>query len=703
MHEIDFLALDCETTGVDSRKDNIIELGAVKFSLAENFASFDSLFHSPTRIPQFIERLTGIQNSDLDGAPKFLEKKTEVENFVGESVLVGHNLPFDIDFLKSAGLDLSLQKTLDTFLLAGLILSRGESLGLETLAQKFGVEHTEAHRALADAEATRDLLRVFISLAQNFSREKWERIRDLDSFEKSWVQFFADLVLNSEIEKREFENTEIKNSEIRESIVEKLFAEFSAEAKLLEISAQPNEILAAAEKLQKPSAIFFVRTTAFAGISSAARELSAELIFAPQDLVDPQKLQKFLAKKLSPTELVFAAKLILHENKNRHEMNLNRVENLLFDFVASEKISKNSNSKIIVGDHAALEFENSDRIKIIVDAASFVENRIRADSFVLDLSNLELLAPAFAEKIQIWWGLLGLLFREVAPQFGRLDFASASGLSNFQKTIEAGQNLLAEISEFLPPRVANFLANFLDIDSNFSKSLRSNLLNEITVVVEPREFASLDFSQNFLVDGALDAADDFFFAKKMFDLPRDFPTAKISENKNSPRFFVAENFPDPAAPQFFPAVQKFLLENLPQFSGRTALIFPNRNEAGNFAERATGELELPIFSRKIPSIEKLHESENAVVVFSVGNFRALAEFQNLVVVKLPFFVREGADFFAETLPATTLRFKKMWASFASSDSAENFFILDSRLLSKKYGQNLLDAIPQKFEGVKISV
>lgn len=701
MHEIEFLALDCETTGVDSRKDNIIELGAVKFSLIENFASFDSLFHSPTRIPQFVERLTGIQNSDLDGAPKFLDKKNEIENFIGESILVGHNLPFDLDFLATAGLDLSKQKTLDTFLLAGLILPRGESLGLENLAQKFKISHENAHRALADAEATRDLLRIFIALAKNFSREKWEQIRDLDS-EQSWPQIFAELVLSSEIEKREFESSSFENSAIRDDVVEKLFVEFSGEPKMLEISARSKEILAAAEKLEKQSAIFFSRSSAFAGVSFAAQELSAELIFAPRDLVDPQKLEKFLAKKLSPTELTFAAKLILHENKNRHEMNLNRVENLLFDFVASEEISKNSNSKIIVGDHAALEFEKSDRIKIVVDAAAFTENRIRVNSFILDLPNLELLAPQFSEKIQIWWGLLGLLFREAAPQFGRVDFAATSTLSNFSKVVEAGQNLLAEIHDSLPPQVALALQNFLDSDSPFSKSLRSNLLNEITLAVEPRDLPSLDFSQDFLIDAALDADDAFIFAKKMFDLSQDFPATKISVTENLPRFFLAENFPDPATSQFFPTVTKFLLENLPQFSGRTALVFPNRAEAGNFAERATGEFDIPIFFRKIPSKEKLNSLEKAVVVFSFGNFQTSVDFQNLVVVKLPFFVREGADFFTETLPATTLRFKKMWANFASSNSAENFFVLDPRLVSKKYGQGFLDAIPQKFEGVKIS-
>ena len=148
MQEIEFVALDCETTGLDSSKDKIIEAGLVKFSLAENLNSFDSLFCSPTRIPIFVERLTGIQNSDLENAPKFEEKREEICKFCEDKILVGHNLKFDLDFLAAADLDLSANRTLDTFLLAGLILPRGDSLALENLSQKFSIQHSVANRQL---------------------------------------------------------------------------------------------------------------------------------------------------------------------------------------------------------------------------------------------------------------------------------------------------------------------------------------------------------------------------------------------------------------------------------------------------------------------------------------------------------------------------------------------------------------------------
>ncbi|MCF7846038.1 MAG: 3'-5' exonuclease [Candidatus Peribacteraceae bacterium] len=695
MHGIQFVALDCETTGVDSQKDNIIELGAVKFSLEKNLASFDSLFHSPTKIPQFVEHLTGVRNSDLEGAPNFADKQKEIAELSAGSILLGHNLPFDIDFIAKAGLDLSDQASFDTFLLAGLLLPRGESLALENLAQRFSVKHENAHRALADAEATRDLFRALLGLAKNFPREKWQQIAELNSTEKLWPQRFAELVLQSEASLQKFPASEKGTLPPRETVVDSLVEEFSGSPKLVEVSARPEEVFAAVEKLDRPSAIFYAN-------NFVARALPGTKFFAPQNYVDPAKLEKFLAQGLSPAELGLAAKLILHEGKNLYELNLTRLENLLFDFIAAEVAPQDSNAKVIVADHAAFEFESSERLKVVVGAATFPENSIRADSLALDLAVLEEVAPQFSDKIQIWWGLLGLLFREAAPRFGRLDLAEASGLTNFSKVIDSGKNLLAELKTALPPRVTKALQNFLDLDAPFTKTLRSNALGEITLVVAPLESDEADLTATFLLDSALDAGDEFAYVKKSLKLPADFPVQKIPVASEQSRFLVAEDSPDPATPQFFPSITKFLITELPKLTGLTAVVFPNRVEAGNFVERATGEMNLPIFFRKLPSVKKLSELDQAVIVFSLGNFRPPVDLHNFILVKLPFFVRDGSDFMSETLPETVLRFKKMWLDFADSDLAEKFIALDSRLMTKKYGQDFLDAIPQKHEGVKIS-
>ena len=696
MQEIEFVALDCETTGLDSERDNIIELGAVKFSFAENLVSFDSLFHSPTRIPQFVERLTGIQNSDLENAPQFAEKREEFQKFCEGKILLGHNLPFDLDFLAAADLDLHQNSAFDTFKIAALVLPRGESLSLENLSQKFQIHHADAHRALADAEATRDLLRVLIALAKNFPPAKWERIANLNSVEKSWVQDFAKLVLDTEIEGKKYETEVSENVEMRSDVVEKLSTEFSGASKILEITATPAEILAAVEKLEQPAMLFFRN-------EFEVRQLPAVKIFPAKNFVDSAKLENFLTKNLSDSEVSLAAKLILHSEKTLPELNLTRAESLLFDFVAAEKFSQNLDSKVVISTHAALpEFQNSSRLKIIADVIALPENLIRENSLTLDLSTLEGLLPQYADKIQIWWGLLGLLFREAAPRFGRLDFNVASGLKNFTAVVETGKNLLEVVRANLPSKVRTALENFLSDSLNFSRSLRSNFANEITLVIEPLEPSLPDLSESILLDAATDAGDDFRFAKKLLQLPKSVDTTSIVAMGELPRLLVVDDAPDPAAPQFFPAVEKFLLKNLPQFSGVTAVVFPNRMEAGNFAERATAELDFPVFFRKIPSPQKLANLEKAVVILTTGSKFFPSRLSNFVSVKLPFIVRDDADWQTETLPATVLRFKKMWANFANSPLAEKFIALDPRLLGKPYGANFLRAIPQKHEDVKIS-
>ncbi len=694
MHEIDFVALDCETTGLDSTKDNIIELGAVKFSLPENIDSFDSLFYSPTRIPQFVERLTGIKNSDLEGASKFEDKREEIEKFCEGTILVGHNIQFDLDFLTVAGVDLREQLRLDTFHLAGLVLPRGDSLSLENLSAKFNIVHEDAHRALADAEATRDLLRVFVSLAKNFSKEKWERVLDLKSTTKgNWVGKFTELVLGSETQGLELAEPQKEVLERREKVVKNLSDKFAqiGTPSLLEASASAAEVFTAAESLEKPVAVFF-------GSNFEARRVSDEAVFSSQVQVDPEKLEGFLAKNLSASELPLAAKLILHEGINLHELNLTRAENLLFDFVAAEDFSENKEAQVLVSDHASLpEFQNSERLKVIADSITLSENLVRAKSFIIDLKTLEELVPQHAEKIQIWWGLLGLLFREAAPSFGRLNLAEATGLANFLQAIEVGKNFLEVARADLPPRVVTALENLLESASTFKYSLRSSAMNEITLVIEPVAVLLPESSNTIFLDAAADAGDNFAFAKRLLQLPENASISKIENIGDLPHLSVADDLPNPATPQFFLAVEKYLLKTLPELEGITVVVFPNRMEAGKFAERAIAELDVPVFFRRIPAPQKLAELKKAVVVFTNGSKILFPEICNFVSVKLPFIVSDGADWGLETLPATVLRFKKMWENFASLDSAQKFIALDPRLLGKAYGKNFFSAISQKAE------
>lgn len=692
------MALDCETTGLDSERDSVIEVGAVKFSLEKNLATFDSLFNPGVRLPSFVSRLTGITDIELQTAPKIAEKVSEFKNFCEGCIILGHNLPFDLGFLAASGIDLTSQPYFDTFHLAALLLPRGESLSLENLALQYGVTHTEAHRALSDAEATRDVFRVLVEIAAQQSRAVWEKISQLKISGESFLPRFTELVLaNSDfafphqLPNKIPQNSQIASLELREKIS-------AAQPSFIETTAIASEIVATA---QPNSTIFF-------GNNFTAREIAknsaAVTSFSRSNYVCQEKLKQFLTKDLNPLEATLAAKLLLHTEANHHELILSRSEALLFEFIAADESCTHAScqfalaqkaaqeASLIVSDHASfLEVSQLPRKRIVSEALDLPNNLKQKDSFVLDLPNLELLTPKHSEKLAMWWGMLGLLFREAAPQWGRMQLSEGVGLAHYSKAIEAGKSFLEVASADLPPRVTAALQNFLSETPGFIRLIRSNAMNEITLEVEALTLPPLDFTDTALLDVALNANDNFAYAKKILQLPVEIPTASIPPVQ-TPQFLVGENLPS-NPPEF----QKLLLNLAQKLPGVTVLLFGNGKEVGDFYEKAVGEFDFPVFGRKLPSAEKLANLPKVLILTSIFGKQTIPAAQNCILVKLPFIVKDNADWNTETLPAAILGFKKLYLKFASHHCAERFITLDSRLTEKNYGEAFLQAILGSYE------
>jgi len=155
-----FVALDLETTGLDSAKDTIIEIGAVKFVGDEIIDSFQTFINPGRTIPEFVQRLTGISPNQVRRAPFFSSIVAELESFLGPYPIIGHNISFDLRFLESHGLPLR-NPNYDTWDLASIFLPNSNEYSLSYLSQLLGINHNDAHRALADAQATRG---VFLTL-----------------------------------------------------------------------------------------------------------------------------------------------------------------------------------------------------------------------------------------------------------------------------------------------------------------------------------------------------------------------------------------------------------------------------------------------------------------------------------------------------------------------------------------------------------
>ena len=159
-----YVALDLETTGLDSKSDAILEVGAVRFRTsfedgtiqARVLDTWSSLVNPGRPIPIQIQQLTGITHEKVVQAPRFSQIINAVGRFVGQHPVVGHNVSFDLGFLQNHDLPLS-NLAIDTFELAGILLPHAARYSLARLGEMLGLPNLRSHRALDDAQATKDL------------------------------------------------------------------------------------------------------------------------------------------------------------------------------------------------------------------------------------------------------------------------------------------------------------------------------------------------------------------------------------------------------------------------------------------------------------------------------------------------------------------------------------------------------------------
>ena len=160
LRDVTFVVVDLETTGGSPLTCAITEIGAVKVCGGEVIGELSTLVNPGRPIPAFISVLTGITDAMVAEAPSVDAALAAFLEFARGSVLVAHNAPFDISFLKAAtaatARDWPGFTVVDTVHLARQVLARGEvpNRKLATLARLFGSPDTPDHRALHDARAT---------------------------------------------------------------------------------------------------------------------------------------------------------------------------------------------------------------------------------------------------------------------------------------------------------------------------------------------------------------------------------------------------------------------------------------------------------------------------------------------------------------------------------------------------------------------
>ncbi|MGH3423682.1 MAG: DEDD exonuclease domain-containing protein, partial [Nocardioidaceae bacterium] len=169
LREVTFCVVDLETTGGSPRGGSMItEFGAVKVRAGEVLGEFQTLVNPEASIPAFIAVLTGISDAMVATAPRIDAALPAFLEFARGCVLVAHNAPFDVGFLRHFAAELDQPwpgfETLDTATLARRVLTADEvpNCKLATLAGHFSATTTPDHRALSDARATVDVLHALI-------------------------------------------------------------------------------------------------------------------------------------------------------------------------------------------------------------------------------------------------------------------------------------------------------------------------------------------------------------------------------------------------------------------------------------------------------------------------------------------------------------------------------------------------------------
>ena len=191
LSDITFAVIDLETSGGSPKSGaGITEIGVVKVRGGVVLGTFQSFVDPGHAVPPFITQLTGISDHMLLSAPFIDEVLPTLFEFLGspdETVLVAHNSPFDMSFLKAAAVVHEYPwpnyLTVDTARLARSVLDRDEvaNCKLGTLAEFFNTQTSPNHRALDDALATVDVLHGIIERLAGHKVKTFEELRNFPS------------------------------------------------------------------------------------------------------------------------------------------------------------------------------------------------------------------------------------------------------------------------------------------------------------------------------------------------------------------------------------------------------------------------------------------------------------------------------------------------------------------------------------------
>ncbi len=170
----DYIAVDIETTGLDAKKEKIIEIGAIRVVNGKETAQFHTMVNPHRTLEERIVELTGITDEMVKNAPDIGDIIGEFLEFCGELPILGHHIIFDYSFLKRAAVNAKLnfeRSGIDTLRLCRKLMPESEKKNLAAACTFYKIEREGAHRALGDARDAHHLFQKLLLQAKEEHRE----------------------------------------------------------------------------------------------------------------------------------------------------------------------------------------------------------------------------------------------------------------------------------------------------------------------------------------------------------------------------------------------------------------------------------------------------------------------------------------------------------------------------------------------------
>ena len=179
--EEEFVVFDIETTGLNSHTNKIIEIGAVKIKAGRIVDRYSQLINPGISIPYHITEITSITNEQVANQPKIDEVIGKFVEFIGDAVLVAHNAPFDMGFIKrdiKEYLNIDLESSvIDTLQMARDLFPDFKKYGLGDLNKSLGLALEKHHRAVDDSQATANMFIIFL---EKYKEKGIEYLKDIN-------------------------------------------------------------------------------------------------------------------------------------------------------------------------------------------------------------------------------------------------------------------------------------------------------------------------------------------------------------------------------------------------------------------------------------------------------------------------------------------------------------------------------------------